>query len=267
VKDLGALAHGLLVTAKLEPAPWLGDKSAGRAVPLKKHDIVAARELVDYMKRAEATRFRKEVGAILQRRGSFYWGIKPVRLATSLFGRTASEVVAFLMGAVVLATDPDSGAYLVATWGNARSRSIVASFLFDDVAPSDDEPGDFVVESLSIRGALESYGGGRRPRETLARCKELARLYRRGIWLARLVAQRDPDPDDIERTKRDASPDALYMKERAHLGTHPHFAAYWLLSHAANRRGELADALLRTRTVKNPAIVDLRKKVVRWRVK
>jgi hypothetical protein len=93
-------------------------------------------------------------------------------------------------------------------------------------------------------------------------------LYRRGIWLARLVADEDSDPDDIARTKRDASPDALYTKERAHLGTHPHFAAYWLMSHARQGRADLlADALERTRKVKNPAIVDLRKKVVRWRVK
>jgi hypothetical protein len=267
VRDLGTLARHLVVKAELEPAPWLGSRRFRGAAPLTQHDIVGARELVDYMKRAEAPRFRKDVGAILQHKGAFYWGVGPVRLAKSLFGRTASEVVAFLMGAVVLATDPDSGAYLVATWGNARSRSMVASFLFDDVAPSDPEPGDFVVEALSIRDALESYGG-RRPRETLARCKELARLYRRGIWIARLVAQRDPDPDDMERNKRDASPDALYAKERAHLGTHPHYAAYWLLSHAQQGRADLlADALARTCTVKNPAIVDLRKKVVRWRVK
>jgi hypothetical protein len=46
------------------------------------------------------------------------------------------------------------------------------------------------------------------------------------------------------------------------LSTHPHFAAYWLLSHAIEGRAELlADALDRTRTVKNPVIVDLRKRL------
>ncbi len=260
MKDLRTLARGLVAKAELEPAGWLGDKRAGRAAPLKKHGIVAARELVEYMRLAETTAFRRQVGAILHRDGSFYWGIAPVRPPASLFGGTASQVVAFLMGAVVLATDPDSGAYLVATWGNARSRSLVASFLFDDVAPSDDEPGDFVVEALSIRHALETYGG-RRPKETLPACKELARLYRRGIWIARRITRND-DADDMQRTRRDASPDALYAKERARLSTHPHFAAYWLLSHTIQGRAELlADALDRTHTVKNPVIVDLRKKL------
>jgi hypothetical protein len=168
------------------------------------------------------------------------------------------------MGTSVIATDPDSGAYLTAAWGSAASTSAVSSFLFNDVAPSDPTPADFVVEALSIREHLASYGDPkRRPKKAEATCKELARLYRRGIWLAQLVQEDDLDTlDDIARTARDASPRALYSREREDLASHPHFAAYWLLSHAFfGHADELADALARTEKTKHAAIIDLRKKL------
>lgn len=256
-----ALTQKLFDDARLQPASWLSDENDedyGKPTPLADAGISASPELVEYMRLAEDPKFRQKVAAILE--GGCYWGVAPVRLpSTLLFEHTSSEVVAFLMGSSVMATDPDSGAYLVATW----SEAMVASFLFNDVAPSDEAPRDFAVESLSITECLEAYADTeRRPDDSLDPCRELARLYRRGIWIAQLIQEDDLDPiDDIAVTARDASPIALYEKERGVLGS-PQFAAYWLLSHALlGRTRELADALERTSDTTNPAIKDLRRKL------
>lgn len=94
-------------------------------------------------------------------------------------------------------------------------------------------------------------------------CRELARLYRRGIWIAQIIQEDDLDSvDDIAQTVHDASPTKLYAKERIQFDTHPHFAAYWLLAHAfLGRTDSLADALERTQKTKNPTLIDLRKKL------
>lgn len=264
--NLRALTKKLMTAAELEPAPWLGDhRERGKPPAFAKLGITASPEIVDYVALAEDPAFCKGVAAILQRKGAFYWGILPVREPASLlFSLTSSQVVAFLMGSSVLGTDPDSGAYLTGSWGDAKSSSMVASFLFDDVSPADEKPGDFVVEALSIRACLEGFGGGGgRPKSSLPECKELARLYRRGIWIAQLVQEDDNDPvDELERTMRDASPLKLYEKEREHFAKRPHFAAYWLLAHALLGRAELLeDALARTKSTKHPAIADLRKRL------
>ncbi|MDF2693092.1 MAG: hypothetical protein K0S65_1475 [Labilithrix sp.] len=266
--NLRALTKRLLTNADLEPAAWLseeddGDSDYGRPVALSKLGLSASQELVEYMKLAEDATFRQEVGAILAKEGGFYWGIRPVRSPSSLlFKETSSDVVAFLAGSIPLASDPDSGAYLVATWGSGAPESAVASFLFNDVAPSDPEPRDFVVEGVSIEDTLSSYGApGRRPKKKAALCQELERLYRRGIWIAQLVQEDDLDSiEDIARTVRDASARSVYAKERAQVDTHVHFAAYWLLSHALlGRTEDLADALERTRDIIHPAIAELRR--------
>ncbi|AKV03131.1 hypothetical protein AKJ09_09794 [Labilithrix luteola] len=264
---LEGLAKRLLENEDLEPADWLSDdadEDAGRFVPHADHGIAASRELIDYTKLAEDGTFRGEIASILHK-GGFYWGIAPVRLPTKLmFALPAANVVAFLAGTSVLASDPDSGALLVASWNVGASTSTVASFLFDDVVPSDPTPGDFVVEALSIAEHLESYGDPEAHPESANReVRDLARLYRRGIWLAHVVQDDAVDSrDDLARTIRDASPLALYDTERAQFDTHPHLAAYWLLSHTLlGETNALVDALDQTSTSKSPVIVDLRKRL------
>jgi hypothetical protein len=260
--NLKALVEKLMIDEELEPAGWLGNRrSPGKPPSHAELGIAASPELAQYIELAEEPAFRKQVAAIVQ--GAFYWGLVSVREPESiLFTVTASQVVAFLIGSSVLGTDPDSGAYLIASWGDAKSSSIVASFLFNDVAPSDKKYGDFVVEALSIAGWLESYGKNKgRPKESLPKCKELARLYRRAIWIAQLIQADDSDSDrDLPRTIRDASPRTLYVEERKLFAKHAHLAAYWLLAHGLIGEPEdLADALKHTEKSKNPVVQALRK--------
>lgn len=253
--SLRTLLKKLMVEGEVEPAGWLGNAGRkGKPPAFSKLGIAAAPELAQYVALAEEPAFRKSVAGVVQRDGAFYWGIVPVREPASLlFTLTASEVVAFLMGSSVLGSDPDSGAYLTASWADAE----VASFLFNDVSPADAKPGDFVVEASSISDWLTRYGSRRRPKTN----KELARLYRRGIWIAQLVQEDDlDDVDDMKRTVADASPLKLYANERETFAKRPHFAAYWLLAHALSGRTEpLADALARTEKSKHPTIARLRK--------
>lgn len=256
----------------LSPAAWLGTRTSGDLVSFASLGIAASAELEDYARSAEAPAFRRGIGAILETQ--CYWGVGPIRPPKSLFRESASSVVAFLAGASVLATDPDAGAALIAAWsydalgaavpaartpGTPSDTSPVASFLFDDVSPSDPEPLDFVVEAPSIADLLARYGeSGGRPRRATPYAKAFARLYRRGIWITHVVHDDPAEVDDVVRSARDASPKKLYAKERDAFATAPHLAAYWILAHAlVGDEAALGDALERARDVAHPVVVDL----------
>lgn len=253
-----SLVRRLLADRALEPADWAqGSRPAGSG-RLAQLGVPVAASLRAYAKAAEMPAFRAAVAALISSGGGFYWSVWPVCVPTQLPTRLGrSALVTLLAGCVPLAIDPDSGAFVIADW----RTSAVASFLFDDVAPSDPEPGDFVFEATSLARFLAAYGDpARRPRRN-ATGHEIARLYRRGIWLAHLLckAEVDPDLDDIVRTGRDASPLDVYRRERTRFATHPHYALYWLLAFAVTgARDHLADALARSRRVRAPVVAAVR---------
>jgi hypothetical protein len=147
---------------------------------------------------------------------------------------------AFLMGAVVLAEDPDSGSVVVADW----HTTMVASLLFNDA------PGDFFVVAPTIDTWLEQGGDATpRPKTKATRMRE---MYRRSIWLSLIVGDPDyfsGDADDVVAATREAAPFTVYSKERSKLAVNPSLAVYWLLSHAiAGRIQALVDAIQRTGT-------------------
>jgi len=260
--NLRAMVARLLADGGLEPARWAqGRKVAGSAM-LAEVGAPVANSLLAYAKAAEATAFRESVAAVVSRSGGFYWSVVPVRTPRRrLSALSRSSLVTLLSGCVPIAIDPDSGAFVIADW----RTSAVASFLFDDVADSDPQPLDFVLEAMSLERFLTGYGDpDRRPRGN-ANGREIARLYRRGIWIAYLICESDCDPDDlpelsrIASTARDASPIRAYGRERARFTSHPHDAMYWLLAFALLGAGDqLADALARTAAVKHPAVRTLR---------
>src|SRR5688572_10724977 len=221
---LTALVKAQLAANDLEPAAWIGrDKHPkGGGIENKK---LWSRALHEYAQLAEGLAFRKGVAALLAEHT--YWGIVPVRTPVQLaFGASRERIVTFLMGCEVLGSDPDSGAYLVASWDG-----VVASFLFNDVMPTDKVPGDFVVEALSIRDAL---AGKARPPMRARVCKDLEVRYRRAIWLAQIYQGDEWDgvSDDlasIGASARDAAPPS----EQKHIETRPDLAAYWIMAHAA----------------------------------
>ncbi len=260
--DLRTLVASLLSKRDLSPAQWIGPERAGPFVKLATLGLAASAELDEYMRLAEGLPFRKAVAGLLEPSGC-YWQVQPVRSpSTLLFRGMPSDVVGFLAGTIPIAVDPDGGAYLVADLGRGP-RSAVASFLFNDHAPADATPGDFVLESTSITGLVKS-GGAAGARPERAAGAALERRYRRAIWIALMVhGTRDADAVDageLLRTVGDASPLAAYTAERKHFKSRPAVAAYWLLSHALlGQVGALTDALALARGIKHPIVVELRK--------
>jgi hypothetical protein len=262
------LAFELLEARGHDPGSGQVPQWARRAfVSLADVGIEASTELVDYMDAAEDKAFREAIAGLLSdspRR----WNVHPMRPAKSLlFASSPSHVVAFLAGAEPMAEDPDDGAVLVASWGVGEARSPVASFLFNDVAPSDPEPGDFVLEAESIEGLMRSGGAG----DAGAKAKEIRsrfeRGYRRGIWLAQMIFDEadwycDNELDDIVAAASHAARPRSYEAERALVASRPDVAAYWLLSHALlGQAGKLAEVLRAVVPVTHPLVVDLRKKL------
>ncbi|WP_163999524.1 hypothetical protein [Pyxidicoccus caerfyrddinensis] len=261
---LHEIVNALLASGDGKPARAFEEPRAEGPDAFAARGIDASPELIDYATAAAELRFRKAVGSLLEESGTS-WSICAVRPPRRLLFREMREsVVAFLCGAVPIGVDPDAGAYLVAGWGIGAKTSPVASFLFNDVSPADEEPGDFAWEAPSIRALLKTRGASERGGKSNAAANELARLYRRGIWLAQLVHKVDredhDDPvDAIVLTARDASPMRVYTKEAKHFVSHPHWAAYWLLAHAMVGNAEaLSDALERVEAIDNPVIVELR---------
>jgi hypothetical protein len=245
---LAAFVKQRLADEALEPAAWIGRDKYPKGGGIENAKLWS-RELREYARLAEDVTFRKRVAALVS--SHIYWGIEPVRTPVQLaFGASRERIVAFLMGCEVLGADPDSGAYLVASW-----EGVVASFLFNDVVPTDKEPGDFVVEALSIRDAL---AGKARPPKRAKVCTELAARYRRAIWLAQVYQGDDWDTvsDDlvsIGATARDAATKQALVADR------PDLAAYWIMAHAArDDRDALADVIAHTRGTKHAAVAKLR---------
>lgn len=255
---LPALVAALLRDRALAPADWIGGSTRTKLVPLADTGVAASPELVEYMRAAEDLSFRKAVGSVW----SHDFHPAPVRVPSSLMFRgSASSVVAFLAGTQPIAEDPDSGAVLVAAWGTPRTKSAVASFLFND------GEGDFVVEAASIRSYLERHGddGPRPVRSPLT--VELERHYRRSIWLGQIFYDTadwyvdDPIDGTID-AMRDAAPLAAYDAERKECATRPNLAAHWLLwSALLGRNDVLIDVLARSSHSIHPVVIELRRKL------
>lgn len=254
-----------LKTRKAEPASWVAGTSRAPLVPLARVGIAASGELSEYMAAAEQRSFRQSVAGLLHARDGRYWHPHPVRSPTSLLFRLSpAHVTAFLAGLQPLAEDPDDGAVLVASWGQGKSTSMVASFLFNDVSEADEHRGDFVFEATSLR-ALFGPTAQKHARATAA-ARALEQRYQRGVWLGQLIFGSDfwvDDPEDgTLRAMSDAAGLDEYRRERRLLATRPDLAAYWLLSHAL--LGELValeETMRLTRTVRHPVVVDLQKKL------
>lgn len=254
----------LLRRHAIEPARWSMASTISTDVPLKLLGVKPHAALSSYARAAERTGFRAKVAALVSHAGGFYWSPCPVRTSRVASKRLSpSTVVTLLCGASTLAIDPDSGAFVMVEW----KTSAVASFLFDDVVDTDPRPGDFAFEATSLERWCAALGNPkhRPPWNTTAR--ELSRRYRRGIWVSHCVGSSAPIPPDLERvehTARDASPFAVYLRERRSFAVRPHDALYWLLTFAlVSADGPLADALERSRDVTHPAVVDLRRRLVR----
>lgn len=253
---LGALVQQLLIDRDLPHQPELDALRVG-----ERFHVALADEVAEYVACSQSLSFRRAVHTILAVHND-QLNVWPVRETRSiLFHGTRSDAVTFLAGGLGIAADPDSGSVVVMSW----QHGAVASFLFDDASPADASADlDFAVEGESMRAWLRRYGEPEPREEWSAGARELARLYRRGIWLAQLFQEvEDPllldSPRDIARAARDASPFDVYEVERDQFVRCPHFAAYWLLAHAVTGRTDaLRDAVERTAGSSHPVVVELR---------
>jgi hypothetical protein len=222
-------------------------------------------DLRAWARASDSVSFRREVAGLWSSGGVFNWSVFPLRTPRIVSPRfTPAELTTLWCGASRLAEDADSGALLCVAW----RTSMVFSFLFDDISPADETPGDFVVEGRTIAGCLAAgqVPPARRPRPTLPEARGLARRYRRSIWLSWCLGGTftEPDPERVAETASDGGRWDEWIVERRALGRRPEDALFWLATFAVTKTVDALDeAMERSASVKHPAVRELRFRINR----